>query len=50
MFLHLGTQLILAGRDEICKDAADDVPMFFSFLLLKIKSSFPSGILVSVPP
>ena len=29
LFLHPGTQLILASRDVICKDAADDVLMFF---------------------
>ena len=27
-FLHLGTQLILAGGDLSCKDATDDVLMF----------------------
>ena len=35
LFLHPGTQLILAGRDVICKDAADDVLMFFCFCFLR---------------
>ena len=48
MFLHPSTQLILAGGDLICKDAADDVLMFLSFL--EIKSSFPSGIPVFLFP